>query len=238
MYFGVLGDIHGNVEAVERVLTRHPDIPFWLSVGDVGGDEGRYADPAAPILWIKGNNEDFDLVGRASAGVCEYPGLRYLPNGTAAEMGGLRVAGLGGTFAPTWYDTPARDLPHPPARPPGARGARTAAEIARDKRRHFVREEVEACKALPRIDVFLSHEAPRPFPVAARGGRAIDAGKTPVNEVLAAMQPRVHFFGHHHRFSDQVRQGVRSVCLDLITRSYLLVDATSMDMTKLEAPAA
>ena len=32
-----------------------------------------------------------------------------------------------------------------------------------DKRRHFVRDEVLACKALTDIDVFLTHEAPRPF---------------------------------------------------------------------------
>ena len=37
-------------------------------------------------------------------------------------------------------------------------------------------------------DVFLTHEAPRPFHPA---GRRIDAGKTVINEVLASMRPRL-----------------------------------------------
>lgn len=75
------------------------------------------------------------------------------------------------------------------------------------------------------VDVFLSHEAPRPF----RIGR-MDAGKTAINEVLAAMKPRLHLFGHHHRFSDQVVQGVRSVGLDLVSRSYALIDPSTLEL--------
>jgi uncharacterized protein len=134
----------------------------------------------------------------------------------------LRVAGLGGTFAPTWYETPAADLPHP------KKGTPKATELA-DKRRHFVRAEVEVCRALRGVDVFLSHEAPRPFR-AFPGGRGPDAGKAQINEVLAGMQPRLHLFGHHHRFSDEVREGVRSVGLDLVTRSYVLIDAVSLGL--------
>ncbi|HEX9366442.1 MAG TPA: hypothetical protein VF921_07435, partial [Vicinamibacterales bacterium] len=62
------------------------------------------------------------------------------------------------------------------------------------------------------------------------GGRGPDAGKAQINEVLAAMKPRLHLFGHHHRFTDEVREGVRSVGLDLVTRSYLLIEAVSLDI--------
>jgi Icc-related predicted phosphoesterase len=84
--------------------------------------------------------------------------------------------------------------------------------------------EVAACAAMRAVDLLLTHEAPRPF----RIGR-VDAGKTPINEVLAAMRPRLHLFGHHHRFSEQERQGVRSVGLDLVSRSYLLIDQGTME---------
>lgn len=40
-------------------MSRHPDVPFWLCPGDVASDDGRYPTPAAPLYWIKGNNEDF-----------------------------------------------------------------------------------------------------------------------------------------------------------------------------------
>ena len=95
-----------------------------------------------------------------------------------------------------------------------------------DKRRHLVREEVEACRDLRDVDVFLTHEAPRPY--RAPGVR-MDMVKTPINEVLSVMQPRLHLFGHHHRFSEAERQGVRSVGLDLVSRSYLLVNANTFD---------
>jgi hypothetical protein len=58
------------------------------------------------------------------------------------------VASNSGTYAPTWYETPAAQLPHTPKD---------------DKRRHFVREEVEACQRLAPVDILMTHEAPRPF---------------------------------------------------------------------------
>ena len=210
--FGALGDIHGDFDSARRIMSRHADVPFWLCVGDVADDEGRYEAMPAPLYWIKGNNENFDAIA-----VRDVPAnLHFLENARPEDIDGLRVAGLGGTLAPTWYDTPAAGLPYPGQR--GARGVRD------DKRRHFVRDEVDVCKALRGVDVFLTHEAPRPY----RIGR-MDAGKTPVNEVLAAMKPRLHLFGHHHRYTEQQSQGVRSVGLDLVSRSYLLIDRTSLE---------
>jgi len=53
----------------------------------------------------------------------------------------VRVAGLGGTFAPTWFETPAAKLPH--LRP------------SDDKRRHFV----EHAGHLWEVDEFLGDNA-------------------------------------------------------------------------------
>jgi Icc-related predicted phosphoesterase len=218
--FGAIGDIHGDFDSARRVMGRHPEVPFWLCVGDVADADGRYEPLPAPLYWIKGNNESFDAI---EAGV--FPEhLHYLPDGQPVEItaaGGIRVAGLGGTFAPSWYDTPAAALPHP------RKGSAKATELA-DKRRHFVREQVEACKALAGIDVFMTHEAPRPY-FAGSGAHRNDAGKTPINEVLAAMRPRLHLFGHHHRFTEQEREGVRSVGLALVADSYLLIDPHTLE---------
>ena len=188
-------------------MERHPEVPFWLCVGDVADADGRYEPLPAPLYWIKGNNENFDLLDQYS----------YIPNGEAVTIEGLRVAGLGGTFAPTMYELAAADLPHPKKSTP------KATELA-DRRRHFVREEVERCKAMSNVDIFLSHEAPRPF----RSPRGNDAGKTQINEVLAAMRPKLHLFGHHHRFAEAEVAGVPSVCLDLVSNSYLLIDRKTL----------
>jgi hypothetical protein len=224
MLFGALGDIHGDFAAVRRIMKTHPEVPFWLCVGDVADADGRYEPFPSPLYWIKGNNENFDLVEEAARKGPPFAlldNLFYIPNGTRVDAGRtdphLTVAGLGGTFAPTMYETRAADLPHP------KKGSAKATELA-DRRRHFVREEVDACKRMNGIDVLLTHEAPRPF----RVGR-MDAGKTPINDVLAAMQPRLHLFGHHHRFAEADMKGVRSVCLDLVSNSYLLVRVPTLE---------
>ena len=230
MLIGALGDIHGAFDTVQTILTRHQDVPLWVCVGDVASNDGEYFSPDAPIYFIKGNNEDFDVLAAAMKGHDPAPTLHYLPNGGPHAVGPWRVAALGGTFAPSWYNTPAASLPP-------SRGRKTSAASLKlgksrdDKRRHFVRDEVMQCKGLTGIDLFLTHEAPRPFYPA---GRRIDAGKTVLNDVLAAMKPRLHLFGHHHEFTDSVRQNIRSIGLDVVTKSYLLVNAETFKTERLD----
>lgn len=214
---GALADVHGNFDAMMRAMERHRDVPFWLCVGDIASRAGLYPEPIAPVYWIKGNNENFDRIAEWRAGTSLVPNLHFIPNGTAVTVGPLRVAGLGGTFAPKWFETPAAKLPY------------TKSD---DKRRHFVREEVEACAKLRDVDILMTHEAPRPFIVTDR--RRMDAGKPAINGVLAALKPRLHLCGHHHRFMESEREGVRSVCIDRINRSYLLIDADSLKYEKID----
>jgi Icc-related predicted phosphoesterase len=217
MIIGAVADIHGNFEALARAMTRHPEVPLWICVGDLASRTGAYPQPPAPLFWIKGNNEDFDRIARWEAGEDQPRHLHFIRNGTAVPVGPLRVAGLGGTFAPTWFNTPAAALPHTSARD--------------DKRRHFVRAEAEACMALGPVDILMTHEAARPFVLTTEGPkpRRLDAGKPAINEVLATLQPRLHLCGHHHRFVETTREGVRSVCIDRINRSYLLIDTAALD---------
>jgi uncharacterized protein len=225
MFIGALADVHGNFEAMTRAMERHPDVPFWLCVGDLASRSGTYPEPPKPLYWIKGNNENFDRIAELEAGTRQLPNLHYIPNGTAVNAGPLRVAGLGGTFAPTWFDTPAAALPH------------TARD---DKRRHFVRQEADACGQLGTVDILMTHEAARPFilvdeptPGMPRPRRR-DAGKPAINHVLATVKPRLHLCGHHHRFMETEREGVRSVCIDRVNRSYLLIDADTLEYEKID----
>jgi len=85
----------------------------------------------------------------------------------------------------------------------------------------------------------MTHEAARPFVVVTepREGvkpRRLDAGKPAINDVLASMRPRLHLCGHHHRFVETVREGVRSVCIDRINRSYLLIDVETLDYRRVD----
>lgn len=223
--FGVLGDIHGNFAAVARILDRHPDVPFWLCVGDVATVRGDYPQPQAPIYWIKGNNEQFDRIARFAAGDDTVPNLHFVPNGQAVTIEGVTVAGLGGTFAPTWYERAASELPHTPKD---------------DKRRHFVRAEVAQASRLTGVDVLLTHEAPTPFwielPSSRAPGRRVrrDVGKAAITELADALRPRLHCFGHHHQSAAFTRNGIATRCVDRVNRSYLLVDTNAWTVT--EAP--
>jgi len=102
-----------------------------------------------------------------------------------------------------------------------------------------VRAEAEACKQLAPIDVLMTHEAARPFilidePSPGRRPRRLDAGKPAINDVLAALRPRLHLCGHHHRFSETIREGVPSVCIDRVNRSYLLIEGKTLDYRRVD----
>jgi len=235
MTFGVLADVHGNFDAMVRAMRRHPDVPFWLCVGDLASRAGAYPEPPVPLYWIKGNNENFDAIEAFVSGARHVPNLHYIPNGTAADVDGLTVAGLGGTFAPTQYNTPAAGLSH--GTPTRTRGSGEVV-VRDDKRRHFVREEVEALQRLQHVDVLLTHEGAFPLrivPEHASAARPISVGKKPISEVIAALRPRLHLCGHHHRFAAvTTREGVPSICLDRVSRSYVLVDRATFEPQKIE----
>ena len=218
MLFGAVGDLHGDFDALDAIIARHPEIDLWLCPGDLASESGEYPRPRAPLYWIKGNNEDFDFVASQPPGSGTIPNLHYIQNGTSVVVSGLRIAGLGGTFAPTVYDMPAASLPH--------------TNIKNDRRRHFVQEEVLACSSMSSIDVFLSHEAARPYPIqhsrASGAAGRLDAGKTQINEVLSAMKPRLHLFGHHHQYTVAERQHVMSIGLDKASASYLIFDGKTL----------
>jgi uncharacterized protein len=230
MQIGALGDIHGAFDTAQHIMKRHGDVPLWVCVGDVASNEGDYFTPVAPMYFIKGNNEDFDILADAKAGHPPAPTLHYLPNGGPYRVGPWRVAALGGTFAPSWYNTPAAALPPSKGKKPSPASLKLG-KSRDDKRRHFVRDEVLLCKSLANVDLFMTHEAPRPFYPA---GRRIDAGKTVLNDVLAAMKPRLHLFGHHHEFTDSMRHGVRSIGLDVVTKSYLLINVETFKTERLD----
>ena len=174
MQIGALGDIHGAFDAVHDIMARHPDVPLWVQVGDVASNDGEYFTPIRPLYWIKGNNEDFDVDRRSDGGTAAgadaaLPAERRSAPGRAVARGRARRHVRAELVSLAGRRRCRRR----------AAGARRAASVKLgksrdDKRRHFVREEVLACKALTGIDVFLTHEAPRPFYPA---GRRIDAGQ-------------------------------------------------------------
>ena len=54
MQIGALGDIHGAFDTVQDIMTRHPDVPLWVQVGDVASNDGEYFTPIGAALLDQG----------------------------------------------------------------------------------------------------------------------------------------------------------------------------------------
>ena len=80
---GALGDIHGAFDAARAIIARHPEVPFWLCVGDIADDQGRYEPLGAPVYWIHGNNDNFDAIAAGDL----PPDLHHIPNATTIDVG-------------------------------------------------------------------------------------------------------------------------------------------------------
>ena len=212
----VLGDAHADdpdnrdalLDAYDAV---DPDVA--LQVGDL-----LCYDLPAPTWFVAGNNEDFDVIdalrrGDASLTAAERPRLL---TSTVAEVAGLRVAGLSGNFAPSRYDR-ARD------------------ELSGDRRRHFVRSEVERAKSLSDVDVFLSHEAPHGI-LRVAGGR--DPGVRAVDEILRAVEPSLCLVGHNHRHAEGRMGNTRVVSLAPAWEGYYTLDPETLELDRHERPDA
>src|SRR3954466_9189663 len=128
MQIGALGDVHGEFDTVQSIMQRHAEVPLWVCVGDVASNDGEYFVPGKPLYFIKGNNEDFDVIATAAKGESPAPTLHYLPNGGPHRVGPWRVGGAraGRRAAPRGDPAapPAATRPAPPPPAPHRQGGR------------------------------------------------------------------------------------------------------------------
>ena len=199
--FGVWPD----PERIDRATRDHEgagDFPTWFAAGR--------AVPR-PTVFIKGNHEDFAWLEERK-GKEVLPGLTFLPNGHAIDLGerrsSMRVGGLGGCYGPSDYGRQARHL----------QGY---------ARRHYTSDEVERLCARDCIDVLLLHDAPAgvEFVQKRRDGRErrYVSQAAGLADVVARTHPRVCFFGHHHARVDAEVASVRCVGLNIVGRPGNLV---------------
>jgi uncharacterized protein len=193
-----VGDAHGDLDPLFAAAAREPAARAVLQVGDLtAGKPGREVRPdddpvrlrdlPLPLVWIHGNHESWSLLGfdpetgerRPSErdgppGIHLWPGDVYTVPGTA-----VRVAGLPGNYAPTWYE---RDKPFPG-----------------DRVRHFNAADVAALDALApdrRPTILLLHEAFR----GEAPGRLGAVGVAVLSGLVRRLRPAVCLTGHHHLF--------------------------------------
>jgi Icc-related predicted phosphoesterase len=209
----VLGDAHADDADHRQSLLaayRESDAEVALHTGDL-----LHYDLPIPTYFVAGNNEDFDTIDALRRG--EDPeGVTvrnaHLLASTAAEVEGLRVAGLSGNYAPTKYDE-------------------SRAALSGERRRHFVREDVERLKQVDDVDVLLTHEAPHG--VVYYG---YDAGCERIDELLDALNPDLCLVGHHERHVEGEYGDTRVVSLAPVWERFYELDSDTLELTDYATP--
>lgn len=207
----VLGDAHGSdPENRAALLSAYADADadVALQLGDL-----EWYDLPVPTWFIGGNNEDFDVIEAMRAGE-DRPGVHnaHLLASTAAQVGGLRVAGLSGNFAPTRY-------------------AKRRSELVGERRRHFTHEDVDRLADLDDVDVLLTHEAP-----TGLLSYSYDPGCEHVDDLIAAVDPALCLVGHHHTHHETSVGGTRVVSLAAAWKCYYTLDPDELTLEARETP--
>jgi predicted phosphodiesterase len=187
-----VGDTHGDFAPLFQAARREPAARAILQVGDLtAGKAGReqhvdddpavLADLPIPLVWVHGNHEHWSVLGldehgrrdhdARTPGYHLWPGDLYVVPGTR-----IRVAGLPGNFAPTWYF---QDKPFPG-----------------DRVRHFNAQDVAALERLGAPTILLMHESFR----GQLQGRVGSMGIPALREVVRRLRPQVCLTGHHHAY--------------------------------------
>ncbi|MDZ7702218.1 MAG: metallophosphoesterase [Halobacteriales archaeon] len=207
----VLGDAHA-VDPPKRAALEAAYAAADEDVAVQAGDLMHY-DLPAPTWFIAGNNEDLDVIealrrGETPAGVHNA----HLLASTVVGIEGLRVAGLSGNHAPTQFEKD-RD------------------ELAPERRRHFVREDVERLLEMVDIDVLLVHESPH----GLDWDEEYDVGCTHVDRILREVEPRLCLVGHHHQSLEGSFGPTRVVGLEPVWEAHYTLDPGTLELTRYPA---
>jgi len=214
-----IGDIHQQWQLVERGLETLDVLPrAAVLLGDLQCDR-PLDELAAPLLdrgiavhWIFGNHDN-DGGPEMWANLVEpernprtAPGALH---GKVADIAGVRIAGLGGTFRPRIWE--------PPEPPRLHRREQLPADLAnlgpnwRQEHIDALAHSLGATAIWPedyddlagqRADILVTHEAPRSHP---SGNAALDA-------LARAMGAGLIVHGHHHvTYRAVARDGLRAI---------------------------
>ncbi len=191
----VFSDIHGDLNALEKLMATEAD--YYFAAGDLvswGLGLDRCGEVlkarAGQVYVLPGNHES----ARQTAQMCRKFGLHDFHN-RKMEIGGWHVAGLGYSN-PTPFNTP---------------GEYSETELAR---------HLAAFAGLHPL-VLICHCPP--FGTGLDNIRdGIHAGSTAVRDFLAANQPGHFFCGHIHEAAGVVEQIGKTIAVNAGKRGYLL----------------
>ncbi|HWQ56075.1 MAG TPA: metallophosphoesterase [Bryobacteraceae bacterium] len=191
----VFSDIHGDLQALERILAIDADA--YVAAGDLTS-WGEGLDRCARVLhslgeklWVLPGNHESDV---QVASICERYGFHDF-HGRTMRAGGYEVAGLGYS-TPTPFDTP---------------GEYEESEMAR---------RLAAFAGLRPL-VLICH-CPPYGGALDRIRDGLHGGSTAVRDFLEAEQPEWFFCGHIHEAAGVQAEMGKTRCANVGKRGYLL----------------
>lgn len=152
-----------------------------------------------PVAFIDGNHEDFAALYDLSDKFSKY--LQFLPRTSRHQIDGFAMMALGGAAYMDAAVTP------------------QGCEITAD--------QVSACLKYEKgsVDVVLSHDCPQNIGVTNASGfeHYGTPGFSGGLEIAQHLQPRLWFFGHHHRWFDLTCEQTRFIGIAEIWKGYALL---------------
>ena len=211
-----LGDIHGNIDkAIDFLKENHSNADYVIQVGDFGiwpdpnrvdratrkhggaGDFPKYwqGKKILPFFFVfcHGNHEDFDFLNKYKNTHYIIDNLYYAASGSVHNIGGLRIAFLGGNYS-----------------------------YKAKKPRHIKPWIAQNLKA-EEFDILVTHDCARGTPLKTfaplqrgKDGNVIMPGSPHILELIETVRPKFHFFGHYHQKADIEIGDTRSICLNSV----------------------
>lgn len=200
----LLGDVHGYINKTKKIIDS-VKCDFVFQTGDLE----IYSDFSKPTYFIAGNHENWDLLDAIDKGKIKFKNLYHIKTAEIIKLRKdkeiLTLSGINGNYSPKRYEI-------------------------NNKEHYFTKTDIENCKKLKKIDIFLSHEAPSNIGFVKWNK---DVGVDPIKEILDRVKPKFFFFSHHHQFFEKAINTTSVFGLDYARREYYLLDTNENKLKKI-----
>jgi Icc-related predicted phosphoesterase len=183
----VVSDVHRSYPLLTKALDKS-QVRAAISCGDltIGFPDREDVRLSKPLYSVYGNHERWEFVEDS------IPNLRWLTAGKVFEVGGIKIAGMGGVVSKSPWK-------------PG----------------HFTEGEVRASEALAErgVDIFITHHPPKYY--ADLCGQSRDhCGSAKVLRIMETVRPKLLISGHLHwqQFDIFGRRGEVDTCVVTLGR--------------------
>jgi len=173
-----------DINRLDRATVRHAakdtdELGFSEYVRGCAEGAALLANDGWPVVWMRGNHEDFEYLDqfRSPTAVDPWGRLIYVPDGTETTVAGLRIGAIGGK-----------------GRPSVDRGRGKSARKAYRKSQHrddpsWLSERIAGNAYSDGLDILLTHAGP---------AEVLRFGSPHLAAAARRIRPRIHLFGHHH----------------------------------------